>query len=73
MEKKQLQTIICKCGAAIAACTVPECYEEADWMKDVRKYSKKGYSIEIKDAGEFSFGKCTCVEQKKPEAQLTLL
>ena len=54
------QVIICHCKEIIAACRIPEAYEDVEWMKDVRKYSKMGYTIDIKDCSEFKFGSCKC-------------
>ncbi len=49
---KQVQTIICKCGSMIAACLEPYCYQDEEWMKDVRSYSNRGYEIKMTTAGE---------------------
>lgn len=68
-KKRQLQVIKCLCGASIAACTEPECYEEKDWQKELRRYVKMGYTVSLEDAGSFSFGSCSCKEEatKQPE------
>lgn len=30
------QVIYCRCGKLFAASVVPHCYEDADWMKELR-------------------------------------
>lgn len=62
---RQLQVITCRCGAAFAACAVPDCYTEKDWLKQIRYYSLKGCTVDIKEATSFSFEKCTCVKESK--------
>ena len=42
------QVILCTCGKVFAACLDPLCYHESDWMRDVRKYSKQGYKVEMR-------------------------
>ena len=51
----------CKCGAIIAACMEPLCYQDKDWQKDIRKYSTDGYDIKMVDSAKVRllFG-CTC-------------
>jgi len=56
----EAQVIRCKCGSAIAACRIPEAYEETDWMKDVRNYSKKGYTISVENLEGFKLEMCCC-------------
>jgi hypothetical protein len=58
MEK--VQVIKCKCGSVIAACLEPECYQEVEWMRELRRYSKEGYDIEMINKEDFKFGKCKC-------------
>ncbi len=69
-----IQTINCKCGATIAGCTEPECYEEVDWQKEIRRYVKNGYTIKLVEHEHFKFSKCTCVKQSSNnlETQLPL-
>ena len=64
LERKDLahlesQVIQCKCGGVIAACRTPECYQETDWMKDLRKYAKKGYTIQTLSHDKWQWG-CKC-------------
>lgn len=60
--RTEAQVIVCKCGSVIAACVAPECFQEKEWMKDVRDYSKKGYTIEMRETGQgnLSLKACTC-------------
>lgn len=58
------QTVKCKCGTIVAACLEPYCYEDVEWMRKVRKYSKKGYSIEMANDVTARFGNCTCNEKQ---------
>lgn len=48
------------CNEIFAACREPECYEDADWHKDIRKYSKQGHKVDFVPLSEFNFGKCKC-------------
>jgi hypothetical protein len=59
-EVKRAQVVKCRCGNIIAACIEPECYQDAQWMRDVRNYAKKGYAIDVLDCKSFKFNKCTC-------------
>lgn len=52
------QIIKCKSGEVFAACHEPFCYEDAEWMRDVRKYVKQGCTVEVKEQGEWKFGSC---------------
>jgi len=66
MEGKKAQIVKCRCGSIFAACVEPHCYTEPDWQKDVRKYAKQGYRIEMKDCGEgIQFSKCKCYETQQ--------
>jgi len=60
MNEKQSQVIQCKCGSNIAACLVPMCYTDKDWMKEIRSYSKQGYTIGGLSNKEYSFERCKC-------------
>lgn len=71
MSDTKLQHIICKCGVSIAACRVPECYEDAGWQREMRKYVKRGYTVELIDAGSHKFERCSCKKEK--DKQLDLL
>jgi hypothetical protein len=66
MEKKDrpCQIITCLCGSVYAACCVPECYQDDDWFNELKQASSSGHKIEMKDASEFTFTKCTCTIQK---------
>lgn len=54
------QVIKCKCGKIFAACREPECYEDAQWMRDLRKYVKNGNTVELLDLDKFTFESCAC-------------
>ena len=60
MEYTKAQTITCKCGSVIAACVEPYCYTDAKWQRDVRKYAKQGYKINIIDCGDWKMAMCIC-------------
>jgi len=62
----QCQVIKCKCGKVFAMCRVPECYQDSDWMKDVRKYVKKGCIIEVGESKDYNFEKCICENKSEP-------
>jgi hypothetical protein len=69
--KREAQIIKYKCcGKVFAVCMVPECYTEKDWLKNLRKYALRGDTIEVVEAGDFSFGKCECVEPKEETPDL---
>jgi len=52
---KQAQVVHYKCcGGVFAGCVEPYCFEDSDWMKELRKYSKAGFKIEMLDVG-FNF------------------
>jgi len=70
MERKA-QCIICKCGSVIAACLAPHCFDDKDWMKDVRRYSILGYRIETLNCNDFKFATCIC-EVKPLQNQIDL-
>lgn len=58
----QTQIVNCKCGKTFASCYVPECYQDTDWMKDIRKYSKQGYEVKVIPLSDLKFEPCTCKE-----------
>lgn len=60
-----VQVVKCKCGEVFAACVEPECYEDKEWMKSVRDYSKQGYKIEMKENGTWKFGACECQSKQQ--------
>lgn len=53
------------CDKVFAGCVEPYCYEDSDWMKDIRKYSKEGHLIQMIEQKDFEFGECLC--NKQPE------
>lgn len=61
MAKVQIIKYGC-CGEIFAACTEPECYQDADWQKEMRKYIKQGHTVETIDRNDFRFGNCKCNE-----------
>ena len=60
-EPKKAQTIACHCGKIFAGCMEPYCYTDKQWMKDVRKYALKGYTIGLQPPG-FKLEQCTCAD-----------
>lgn len=72
---KKAQVIKCKCGSIFAACYAPECYEDSDWIKDLKKYVNAGFEVDLLTIGSFQLNKCLCGEVKtEPEnkAQLNM-
>jgi hypothetical protein len=68
-----VQIIKCKCGNIIAAAAEPHCYADAEWQKDMRKYVKKGYTVEMMENGSgWKFESCVCKSKKKNPNQLEL-
>lgn len=57
-KMNMVQVIICKCGSIFAACRVPDCYQDKEWLASLRKYSLNGYTIEVRDS--FTIQKCIC-------------
>jgi hypothetical protein len=73
MERSgKCQVVTCSCGATFAACALPYAYEDSEWMRDLRKYSKKGYNISIMNSNEFDMQMCTCSEENTNPNQLEL-
>jgi hypothetical protein len=68
----KVQVVACKCGEIFAACWEPMCYEDKDWLKNLRKYSKRGCGVSLVDSTMFRFGKCTCSNEKLITNQLKL-
>jgi hypothetical protein len=64
---RRIQVIKCKCGSAFAACIEPDCYSDKKWQKDMRKYVKKGCTVDLIDgsSSEPLFQKCVCEKKKK--------
>lgn len=71
MGKVQIIKYKC-CGKIFAACHVPECYEDKDWLKNLRKYALRGDAIEIIESKDMQFGKCECVKTQSKTKQLEL-
>lgn len=63
MSTRKVQVLKCKCGAKYAACSEPYCYEDTDWLKDLRKCLKEGGTVEMESAEEFRFTSCTCEDE----------
>jgi hypothetical protein len=66
------QIVKCSHGIIFAACTEPECYEDADWQRDVRRYIKGGCTVDVVTSAEvkelFSQKPCKCDKlNKQPE------
>jgi len=70
-EPRKAQAVYCKCGSLVAACMAPHCYEDSEWQKDVRKFSKEGYKIKMVDPEEvrLTLDSCKC---KQNQAALAL-
>lgn len=60
MADEKIQIIACVCGGVFAACCEPECYEEVDWQKDMRRYVANGCTVKLIPKGELKFSTCTC-------------
>lgn len=66
-----IQVIIYKCcGNVFAACRTPECYTDAEWMKDVRKYAKQGHTVEMAESCVFGDCKCKAIAKLDNEPNL---
>jgi hypothetical protein len=50
----------------IAACVEPHCYQDEEWMEDVRSYSNRGYEIKMVTSGEgrIKLESCKCVDKE---------
>lgn len=64
-----VQIIKCSHGEIFAACCVPECYEDVDWQREMRKYIKNGCTVEMIE--KFEFGECDCSPSKKNKNTLS--
>lgn len=65
---KQAQIIKCKCGSIVAAYCAPECYKDAEWQREIRKYARRGYDIQLIDCDKsWTLNKCRCSEHKAEE------
>lgn len=68
MGKVQIIKYKC-CNKIFAACRLPECYEDKDWLRNLRKYALRGDIIEIVESKDMHFGKCECVKNKSQTNQ----
>ena len=55
------------CGRIFAASAEPYCYTDKDWQKDVRKYAKQGYKIEMVERADIDFRSCECNKKQEEE------
>lgn len=60
-----IQIIKCKCGKVFAAATEPHCYVDVEWQRDMRKYIKRGCSVEMVNNHEWKFEECVCEKKEK--------
>jgi hypothetical protein len=61
-----IQVIKCKCGSIFAASKVPECYQDKEWLKNLRKYSLDSCNVEIiENDKSIQFEKCECGMKEK--------
>ena len=68
----KVQVIKCKCGSRFAGCREPDCYTEKEWLKDLRKYVLKGYSVETMKSSDFKIEVCICEKEKADNNQTEL-
>lgn len=62
------QVIKCFCGKVFAACVVPECYTDKDWLKNLKQYVKQGFEVDLAESKEIEWQtkeNCTCNGVKK--------
>lgn len=71
MSDKKAQAVFCKCGSLVAAAMAPHCYEDKEWQKDIRQFSKDGYEIKMVDPEvvRLTLSGCKC---EADQAVLTL-
>ncbi len=62
------QIITCLCGKTFASYYEPECYADAKWQRDMRKYIKRGCKIELIELSNLKLEKCTCKNMKPPQS-----
>lgn len=63
-----IQVVKCKCNSIIAACIEPDCYTDVEWQRNLRKYVKDGYMVEMKEKGKWCLEMCKCNNStKQPE------
>lgn len=61
---KEVQVVRCSCGVTFAASIIPDCYSNAKWQKDVRKYIDKGCTVEFMNVKDFELDFCNCHKKK---------
>ena len=61
------QVIKCKCGATFSGCIEPYCYTDTDYLKELKKYVQEGCTVEMVEASEFKFQRCTCPKKEVKE------
>ena len=68
---RQAQAVFCKCKSLVAACMAPHCFEDREWQKDIRQFSKDGYEIKMVDPEEvrLTLSACKC-ESNQSELEL---
>ena len=54
------QTIICRCGAQVAACVEPDCYTDREWTTALREYVNSGYSVKLINTNNVKLQRCKC-------------
>jgi len=59
-----VQIVKCQCGITFAASAEPYCYEDKEWLFNLKKYYSIGCKIEMAENGSWSFGNCECDEGK---------
>ncbi len=59
-----VQIVSCQCGVTFAACSEPYCYEDKEWIANLKKYFSIGCKILMANNGEWSFGTCECEDGK---------
>ncbi len=59
-KSRKIQIIICKCGSVFSGCTVPECYTDEDYTKELKGYVEAGCTVDLVPAGNFKFEECRC-------------
>jgi hypothetical protein len=65
----KVQIISCSnCDAVFAACVEPECYSDAEWQKQLRKYVNRGEKVNLVDSGSWKFTRCECNKKTKKKS-----
>ena len=60
---REVQVIKCKCGKTFAGCLAPYCYSDSEWQRDMRKYVKRGCTVELIDSKDFNLENCVCKKE----------